>query len=81
MSALPAARLNLMDRGLIRPGMKADIVIFNPATVRDNADFAHPHQYATGFDWVLVNGLPVIEEGRLSQSRPGRVLYGPSHKP
>jgi dihydroorotase/N-acyl-D-amino-acid deacylase len=79
MSGLPAARLGLYDRGLIRPGMKADVVVFDPARVRDRSDFPKPHQYAEGFEWVLVNGLPVIEGGQLGSARPGRVLYGPAH--
>lgn len=77
MSAFPAARLGIQDRGLIRPGMKADVVVFDPATVADRADFANPHQYAVGFDWVFVNGKPVIEAGALAGARPGAILRGP----
>jgi len=64
MSGLPAQRLKLYDRGLIRPGMKADITIFDPAKVEDKATFEKPHQYAVGFRYVLVNGNPVIVEIR-----------------
>ncbi|MDQ6664401.1 MAG: D-aminoacylase [Acidobacteriota bacterium] len=74
MSALPADRLGLEDRGLLRPGMKADVVIFDPATVEDRATFLEPHQYAVGFREVLVNGIPVLDEGKITSSRPGRVL-------
>lgn len=77
MSALPAARLGLSDRGLLRPGMKADIVLFDAATVIDRADYANPHQYAAGFREVIVNGEPVIHDGSLGAARPGKVLYGP----
>jgi dihydroorotase/N-acyl-D-amino-acid deacylase len=77
MSGYPAERLKLLDRGLLRPGMKADIVVFDPATVQDKADFANPHHYAEGFRYVIVNGTPIIDAGKLTQERPGRVLYGP----
>jgi dihydroorotase/N-acyl-D-amino-acid deacylase len=77
MSGLPAQRLKLWDRGLIRPGMKADIAIFDPDIVADKAEFGKPHQMAVGFSYVLVNGKLVIDGGRLTAERPGRVLYGP----
>ncbi|MGE5571169.1 MAG: N-acyl-D-amino-acid deacylase family protein [Rhodospirillales bacterium] len=78
MTFLPAARLRLADRGLLRPGMKADVVVFDAETVADRATFLHPHQYATGFSAVLVNGRPVILNGKLTANRPGRVLWGPA---
>lgn len=78
MSGMTAARLKLFDRGLLRPGMKADIVIFDPDTVGDKAEFDKPHQYAVGFRDVIVNGKPVIANGELTKERPGRVLYGPA---
>ncbi len=74
MTSLPAARLRLPDRGLLRPGMKADIAVFDPATVEDRATFLKPHQYAAGFRYVLVNGRPVILDGTVTAERPGRVL-------
>ena len=77
MTSLPAERLGLADRGLLRPGMKADLVIFDPETVADQATFAEPHQYAAGFRDVLVNGKPVILDGKLTSDRPGQILYGP----
>jgi dihydroorotase/N-acyl-D-amino-acid deacylase len=77
MTAFPAARLGLPDRGILRPGMKADVTVFNPATVRDTATFEKPHQYADGFRLVLVNGQVVFENGEMTAARPGRVLYGP----
>jgi dihydroorotase/N-acyl-D-amino-acid deacylase len=76
MSAFPAARLQLADRGLVRPGMKADLAVFDPATVRDTATFEKPHQYAEGFAVVIVNGQIVFEHGAMTTARPGRVLYG-----
>jgi N-acyl-D-amino-acid deacylase len=80
MSGMPATRLGLLDRGLIRPGMKADVVIFDGSVVADRADFAKPHQYAVGFEWVIVNGQAVIANGEVTQKRPGRVVYGPAHR-
>ncbi len=78
MTALPAARLRLADRGLLRPGMKADIAVFDPGTVADTATFAAPHQYAVGVSLVLVNGAVVVEDARITGARPGRVLWGPA---
>ena len=78
MSSFPAQRMGLLDRGLLRPGMKADVVIFDPATVADRAVFGNPHQYAVGFSHVLVNGELIIDDGRVTDRRPGRVLYGPA---
>jgi dihydroorotase/N-acyl-D-amino-acid deacylase len=77
MSAFPAARLHLADRGVLRPGMKADLSVFDPATVRDLATYTNPHQYAEGFAFVIVNGQVVFENGEMTAARPGRVLYGP----
>jgi len=80
MTAFPAARLGLPDRGLLRPGMKADITVFNPATVRDTATFQNPHQYAEGFALVIVNGQIVFDGNAMTDARPGRVLYGPARQ-
>jgi dihydroorotase/N-acyl-D-amino-acid deacylase len=77
MSSFPAARLGLPDRGVLRAGMKADVVVFDPARVRDTATYEKPHQYAEGFSHVVVNGQLVFEKGEMTASRPGRVLYGP----
>jgi dihydroorotase/N-acyl-D-amino-acid deacylase len=76
MTSLPANRLRLTDRGLLRPGMKADVTIFDPARVRDTATYTEPHQYAEGFSVVIVNGQVVFEKGMMTEARPGRVLYG-----
>ena len=80
MSALPAQRLGLSDRGVLRTGLKADIAIFDPDTVRDTATFEKPHSYAEGVIAVIVNGQVVFEDGKMTAARPGRVLYGPSKK-
>jgi len=77
MSSLPAARFKIFNRGLLHEGMKADIVVFNPATVIDKSEFNKPHQYAEGFRDVVVNGKPVMLEGKMTGARPGQVLYGP----
>ncbi|MFN0108562.1 MAG: N-acyl-D-amino-acid deacylase family protein [Blastocatellia bacterium] len=78
MTSLPAARFGLQDRGVLRPGMKADIVVFDPERVRDKATFADPHQYAEGFSYVLVNGAMVLDEGKMTDARSGQVLLGPA---
>ncbi len=77
MTSLPAARLNLTDRGILRAGMKADLAVFDPMKVRDMATFEKPHQYADGFSQVIVNGQVVFENGAMTSARPGQVLYGP----
>ena len=73
----PPQRLGLLDRGLVRPGMKADLVVFDPARVRDLATFEKPHQYAEGISRVITNGQVVFERGAMTAARPGAVLYGP----
>ena len=78
MTSFPAQRLGLPDRGVVKPGMKADLAVFDPATVRDAATFERPHQYAEGFSVVVVNGQIVFENGYMTAARPGRVLYGPA---
>jgi len=78
MSAFPAQRVGLADRGVLREGMRADIAIFNPDTIRDLATFERPHQYAEGVDYVVVNGQLAFEGGKMTAARPGRILYGPA---
>lgn len=77
MTSFPAGRLGLFDRGLVRPGMKADLVVFDPERVKDLATFEQPHQYAEGISHVLTNGQLVFEKGAMTAARPGAVLYGP----
>jgi hypothetical protein len=63
--------------GLLRPGMLADVTVFDPATIVDHATYTKPHQYATGVEYVLVNGRIVLQKGRHLGVRPGMILYGP----
>src|SRR5262249_28057408 len=74
MTGAPAARLRLADKGLVRWGMDADLVVFDPGTVRDAATFAQPHRYAEGIRHVVVNGTVTVEEGEHTGDRAGRVL-------
>jgi N-acyl-D-amino-acid deacylase len=74
MTSLPARTFGFRDRGLLREGNWADLVLFDPAKVQDKATYAKPHQYSEGFDLVLVNGVPVVENGKVSGARPGKVL-------
>jgi dihydroorotase/N-acyl-D-amino-acid deacylase len=80
MTSLPAWRLGLKDRGLLRPGMKADLVVFDAASIADQATFQNPRQYATGVRHLFVNGRPVILSGEVTTERPGRVLRGPGYR-
>jgi N-acyl-D-amino-acid deacylase len=80
-SALPAQRLRLEGRGLLRAGMWADVVSFDPATVRDLATFDNPNQLSEGMAYVLVNGVTVIDNGKMTGALPGKVLRGPGYVP
>lgn len=80
LSSLPAENLRLQQRGLLREGYFADVVVFDPATIRDLATFEQPHQLATGVVHVLVNGEPVIRDGRHTGATPGRFVKGPGWK-
>ena len=80
-SALPSQRLRLESRGLLRVGMWADVTIFDPATIRDLATFDNPNQLSQGMDFVLVNGVPVIDQGKMTGAHPGKVLRGPGYVP
>lgn len=77
MTSLPAQTFTLRDRGQIREGFAADLVIFDPAKVTDKATFTQPHQYAEGFSTVIVNGKIVLDGGKMTGARPGTPLYGP----
>ena len=80
-TALPAQRMRLTDRGVLKQGMWADVVIFDPATIRDLATFEQPNQLSQGMDYVLVNGVPVIADGKMTGALPGKVLRGPGFQP
>jgi N-acyl-D-amino-acid deacylase len=77
-SALPAQRMRLADRGVLKQGMWADIVVFDPETIRDLATFENPNQLSSGMQYVLVNGVAVIEAGKMTKALPGKVLRGPA---
>jgi dihydroorotase/N-acyl-D-amino-acid deacylase len=74
MTAMPAERIGLRERGQIRAGWFADVVVFDPATVADRATFAEPHQYPVGIDYVLINGQVAVDAGAYHDVRSGRVL-------
>jgi N-acyl-D-amino-acid deacylase len=79
-TALPAQRMRLADRGVLKMGMWADVVVFDPAAIRDVATFENPNQLSEGMQYVLVNGVPVIDGGKMTQALPGKVLRGPGFK-
>ena len=80
-TALPAQRMRLTDRGVLKQGMWADVVVFDPATISDLATFENPNQLSQGMDYVLVNGVPVIADGKMTGALPGQVLRGPGYAP
>jgi dihydroorotase/N-acyl-D-amino-acid deacylase len=71
-----ATRLSIPDRGLLRAGMYADIVLFDPATVKDRATYAAPHHLAAGIPYVFVNGVEVVRDGVHTGAKPGRIVKG-----
>jgi len=79
-TALPAQRMRLTDRGVLKQGMWADVVVFDPQRVTDKATFEEPNQLSVGMDYVLVNGVPVISDGKATDALPGKVLRGPGYK-
>ena len=80
-SALAAQRMGFTDRGVLKAGMWADVVIFDPATVKDLATFSEPNQLSQGMEYVLVNGVPVIDQGKMTGALPGKVLRGAGFVP
>ena len=74
MAGFPAQRMGMKDRGLVKEGLTADLAVFDPETVLDNSTWEDPHQYADGIPYVLVRGVPVIDEGKHTNARPGKVL-------
>ena len=80
LTLLPATNLKIQGRGQLTEGYFADVVLFEAETIKDNATFAKPHQYATGMEYVIVNGVPVIQKGEHTGAFPGRVVRGPGWK-
>jgi N-acyl-D-amino-acid deacylase len=80
-TSLAAQRMRLTDRGVLKQGMWADVVVFDPATIRDLATFENPNQLSQGMNYVLVNGVPVIEQGKMTGALPGKVLRGEGYVP
>ena len=81
MTSLPAQRVGLKERGILKTGFFADVVVFDPTTVIDKATFENPHQYSEGIHLVVVNGQPVWKDGTFAGNFPGRVLRGPGYRP
>ena len=77
LSGLPATNLGLDHRGFLKPGMFADVVVFDPATIADRATYENPHQYSVGVKQVFVNGVQVLKDGEHTGAKPGRALWGP----
>jgi N-acyl-D-amino-acid deacylase len=80
MTSANAAKVKAFDRGILRPGLAADITVFDAARVIDHATYENPHQYSTGVEYVLVNGRIVLDRGRMTHARPGVILYGQGRK-
>jgi N-acyl-D-amino-acid deacylase len=80
MTSQAASRVGITDRGILRPGMFADIVIFDPQSIRDKATYNDPLRYSTGVNAVFVNGKPVVLDGRITNERPGKALRGPGYR-
>jgi dihydroorotase/N-acyl-D-amino-acid deacylase len=78
-TALPAQRMGLTDRGVLKVGLAADIVVFDPETIADKTTFENPNQFSVGMEYVLVNGKPVIDGGKMTGALPGKVLRGPGY--
>jgi N-acyl-D-aspartate/D-glutamate deacylase len=81
MTGAAAVQMGIRDRGLLRERYLADLVVFNPQTVKDTATYERPHQYPTGIEFVVVNGVTVLDQKGLTGARPGRPLYGPARQP
>jgi N-acyl-D-amino-acid deacylase len=81
MTSAVATRLSVQDRGILREGLFADITIFDPRTIADRATFEQPHQLSVGVQHVIVNGVPVVRDGRHTNAKPGRALRGPGYRP
>jgi dihydroorotase/N-acyl-D-amino-acid deacylase len=79
-SALPAQREHLVDRGVLKQGMWADVVVFDADKIHEVASYENPNQLSVGMQFVLVNGVPVIQQGSMTGALPGQVLRGPGYK-
>ena len=77
LTSLPATNLRIKNRGLLKEGYFADVVVFDPAEVQDKATFQRPHQYAVGIEHVFVNGGHVLKDGEHTGATPGRFVKGP----
>jgi dihydroorotase/N-acyl-D-amino-acid deacylase len=80
MSGATADRLSIRDRGYVREGLYADLMIFDPATIIDRATYERPHQLSVGVIHVFVNGVAVVADGRVTGARPGRIVRGPAYR-
>ncbi len=80
MTSFAASRVGIMDRGILRPGMMADIVVFDLAATEEVSTYQDPLHYAAGMKHVFVNGKPVVLDGKITDERPGRALRGPGYK-
>jgi len=81
LTLLPAQTLNIESRGRLAPGYFADVTVFNPETISDQATYDDPHHYAKGIEYVLVNGVPVVSGGQHTGAKPGRAVHGPGWVP
>jgi N-acyl-D-amino-acid deacylase len=81
LTLFPAENLKLKERGGLRPGYFADVVVFDPEKIQDHATFEKPHQYATGMKHVFVNGVAVLRDGEHTGAKPGRFVRGPGWRP
>ena len=80
MTSLPASMIGIRDAGIISVGKRADIAIFDPLSIKDNATWDKPHQYPDGIDYVFVNGEIVVDHGTITGELPGKIIYGPGIK-
>ena len=79
-TSLAAENIGVEDRGTLAEGLYADIVVFNPETIMDNATYQEPHRYSTGVEYVVVNGEVVLDGGEITDARPGVVVRGPGYR-
>ena len=72
--------MRFTDRGVLKPGLRADVVVFDPEQIKDLATFENPNQLSSGMEYVLVNGVPVIAGGKMTDALPGQILRGPGYR-